>query len=113
MSALTLALWTGFTIGILFGITVQRTGFCLNSGFRGFWVTGDGRKLRGFALAIAVAVIATQAMEAAGIVDLRRSIYVASPVSWLMIPLGGILFGYGMIASNGCGARSLVLMGQG
>jgi uncharacterized membrane protein YedE/YeeE len=113
MSGLTLSLWAGFAIGIAFGVTGQRTGFCLNSGFRNYWLAGDGRKLRAFALALAVAILATQAIEAAGILDLHRSIYLSSPLSWLVIPLGGILFGYGMIASNGCGARALVLLGQG
>ncbi len=113
MSGLTLSLWAGLAIGIAFGITGQRTGFCLNTGFRGYWITGDGRKLRAFALALGVAVVGTQAIEAAGIIDLRRSIYVSSPLSWLVIPLGGVMFGYGMIASNGCGSRALVLLGQG
>jgi uncharacterized membrane protein YedE/YeeE len=113
MSPLMLSLWAGFVIGIFFGITVQRTGFCLNSAFRGVWIKGDGRKLAGFALAIALAVLATQFAEAAGLIDLRRSIYLSAPFSWLAIPLGGMLFGYGMITANGCGARSLVLLGQG
>lgn len=113
MSPLTLSLWAGFVIGILFGVTVQRTGFCLNTAFRGLLVTGDRRKLAGFALAMAVAVLGTQAAEALSLIDLRRSIYLSAPFSWLAIPLGGAIFGYGMIASNGCGARSLVLLGQG
>jgi uncharacterized membrane protein YedE/YeeE len=113
MSPLTLSLWAGFVIGIAFGVTVQRTGFCLNTAFRGLWVTGDLRKLSSFLLAMAVAVLGTQVSEALGLIDLRFSIYVSAPVSWLVIPLGGAIFGYGMIASNGCGARSLVLLGQG
>lgn len=113
MSPLTLSLWAGFIIGILFGITVQRTGFCLNSAFRGLLVTGDRRKLASFGLAMAVALLGTQVAEAFGLIDLRRSIYLSASFSWLVIPLGGAIFGYGMIASNGCGARSLVLLGQG
>lgn len=113
MSPLTLSLWAGFIIGIAFGITVQRTGFCLNTAFRGLLVTGDRRKVAGFALAMAVAVLGTQLSEAFGLIDLRRSIYLSAPLSWLVIPLGGVIFGYGMITSNGCGARSLVLLGQG
>ena len=27
--------------------------------------------------------------------------------------LGGLLFGYGMVLSNGCGSRALVLLGRG
>lgn len=113
MSPLTLSLWAGFVIGILFGITVQRTGFCLNTAFRGLLVTGDRRKFSAFLLAMAIAVLGTQISEAVGLIDLRRSIYLSAPLSWLVIPLGGAIFGYGMIASNGCGARSLVLLGQG
>lgn len=113
MSPLTLSLWAGFVIGIAFGVTVQRTGFCLNTAFRGLWVTGDTRKLSSFLLAMAVALLVTQASEATGLIDLRRSIYLSASFSWLVIPLGGAIFGYGMITSNGCGARSLVLLGQG
>jgi len=113
MSALTLSLWAGFVIGILFGITVQRTGFCLNTAFRGLLVTGDRRKLSSFLLAMAVALLATQLSEGVGLIDLRRSIYLSAPLSWLVVPLGGALFGYGMIAANGCGSRTIVLFGQG
>jgi len=108
-----MSLWAGLAIGAVFGATVQRTGFCLNSAFRGALVTGDNRKLASFGLAMAVALLSTQAIEASGLIDLRRSIYLSAPASWLVIPLGGALFGCGMIAANGCGPRALVLLGQG
>lgn len=113
MSPLTIALVGGFLIGATYGVTVQRTGFCLNSAFRGLLVTGDRRKLASFVLAMAVAVFATQVSAAFGLIDLRRSVYLSAPSSWLLIPLGGALFGYGMITANACGARALVLLGQG
>lgn len=113
MTPAVLTLWAGLAIGLVFGATGQITGFCLNRGLRGVFVTGDGTKIRAFALAIAVAMLGTQAAEAAGLVDLRISIYPAARFSWLLLPLGGALFGYGMIACNGCGARALVLLGQG
>lgn len=113
MSPLVLSLWAGLAIGAVFGVTVQRTGFCLNSAFRGALVTGDNRKLASFGLAMAIALLATQTLEASGLIDLRRSIYLSTPTSWLVVPLGGALFGYGMIAANGCGPRALVLLGQG
>lgn len=113
MSPLTIALLAGFLIGAAYGVTVQRTGFCLNSAFRGLLVSGDRRKLASFALAMAVAVVATQLSAAFGLIDLRRSVYLSAPSSWLLVPLGGALFGYGMITANACGARALVLLGQG
>jgi hypothetical protein len=106
MTPVALSLWAGFFIGIAFGATVQRTGFCLNTAFRGLLVTGDRRKFSGFLLAMAVAVLATQAFEALGLIDLRRTIYLSAASSWLAIPLGGAIFGYGMITANGCGAMT-------
>jgi uncharacterized membrane protein YedE/YeeE len=113
MNAVTLTLWAGFALGIAFGVTVQRTGFCLNTGLRGFWVSGDRRMIRSFALALAVAILLSQAIHAFGIADLQKSLYPRASISWLLMPLGGMLFGYGMVAANACGARSLVLLGQG
>jgi uncharacterized membrane protein YedE/YeeE len=113
MTSAALSLWAGFVIGLVFGATGQITGFCLNRGLRGLLVTGDGTKIRAFALALAVAILGSQAVDAAGLVDLRRSIYLGESFSWLLLPLGGLLFGYGMIAANGCGARALVLLAQG
>jgi hypothetical protein len=62
---------------------------------------------------MAAALLLTQFIEGVGLIDLRRSIYLSAPFSWLVIPLGGAIFGYGMIAANGCGSRTLVLFGQG
>src|SRR5690606_17743663 len=113
MTPAVLSLWAGFAIGLAFGAAGQVSGFCLNRGLRGWWVTGDGRKIRAFALALAVAILGTQIVDAAGLIDVRQSIYLGTGFSWLLMPLGGMLFGYGMIACNGCGARALVLLGQG
>jgi hypothetical protein len=113
MTPAVLSLWAGFALGLVFGATGQRTGFCLTRGLIGYWITGEGNKIRAFALALAVAVLGTQAADLAGLIDLRESIYLGASFSWLLLPLGGVLFGYGMVAANGCGARALVLLGQG
>lgn len=113
MTPAVLSLWAGFAIGLAFGATGQRTGFCLTTGLRGYLVTGDGNRLRAFAVALAIAILGSQAADAAGLIDLSQSIYLAPGLSWFLLPLGGLLFGYGMVAANGCGARALVLMGQG
>lgn len=70
-------------------------------------------KLRSFALALAVSLAGSQALGYAGLVKLGDSMYLANPFSWLLLPLGGLLFGWGMVLANGCGARTLVLLGQG
>ena len=65
----------GLLIGIAFGAVGLLSGFCLTSGLRNWWTQGDGRLIRTFALALAVAIAGTQALAAAGLVDLGQSIY--------------------------------------
>lgn len=108
-----LTLWAGLAIGLAFGIAARATGFCLVSGLRGWWVAGERTKIRAFALALAVAVAASQALDAAGLVDLRRSLYAQTTFAPAVILAGGLLFGYGMVLANGCGARALVLLPGG
>lgn len=105
--------WGGLALGLGFGIAGRLSGFCLLSGLRG-WMTGtDGRLLRAFALALAVAILGSQALQAAGVVDLSRSLYPRAAFPPLLVFGGGVLFGLGMVLANGCGARALVLLGGG
>src|SRR5690606_39232934 len=64
-------------------------------------------------LALVVAILGTQAVVALGMLDLSTAIYTTPTFSWLLVPLGGVLFGLGMTLANGCGARALVLLGEG
>jgi uncharacterized protein len=89
------------------------SGFCLMSGLRGWWAEGDGRLIRTYALALGVAVAGSQLLAASQLVDLGKSIYLQPSFSAPLMFFGGLLFGYGMVLSNGCGARALVLLGRG
>ncbi|MCE9665745.1 YeeE/YedE family protein [Halomonas sp. M5N1S17] len=113
MSHTELVVWSAVLIGLVFGATGQATGFCLMRGLANRWTLGDSRKLRSYALAMAVALLGSQALAMAGLVSLEDSLYANPAPSWLAIPLGGALFGYGMALANGCGARALVLLGSG
>ncbi len=113
MTHIALVLWLGLFIGLAFGAVGQATGFCLHRGLREQWNGTGGGKLAAFALALAVALAGSQALDAAGLVDLQQAPYTIPTSSWLLVPLGGVLFGYGMGLANGCGARALVLLGQG
>jgi uncharacterized protein len=106
-------LWLALAVGLAFGIAGQRSGFCLTSGLRDYLRNDDGRRLRAFTLAMAVALLGTQALTWTGVVDLGPSVYLQPTFSWLLVPLGGVLFGLGMVMANGCGARALVLLGTG
>ncbi|WP_431202071.1 YeeE/YedE family protein [Bradyrhizobium betae] len=100
-------------IGLIYGAVGLLSGFCLMNSMRGWLAGGDGRLVRTYALAIAVAIAASQFLAGSGIVDLGKSIYLQQSFSAPVLFLGGLLFGYGMVLSNGCGSRALVLLGRG
>jgi uncharacterized protein len=103
----------GLLIGLAYGAVGLLSGFCLLSSLRGWWAGGDGRLVRAYALAMGVAIAATQLLAAGGGVDLGKSIYLQPTFSAPLMFCGGLLFGYGMVLSNGCGSRALVLLGRG
>ncbi|MBW7961063.1 YeeE/YedE family protein [Bradyrhizobium sp. BR 10261] len=103
----------GLVIGLVYGAVGLLSGFCLMSSMRGWLAEGDGRLVRAYALAIAVAIVASQLLARSGMVDLGKSIYLQPTFSVPVLFLGGLLFGYGMVLSNGCGSRALVLLGRG
>ncbi|QOG19907.1 MULTISPECIES: YeeE/YedE family protein [Bradyrhizobium] len=103
----------GLVIGLIYGSVGLLSGFCLMSSMRDWLTKGDGRLVRSYALAIAVAIAASQFLAGNGTVDLGKSIYLQPTFSVPVLFLGGLLFGYGMVLSNGCGSRALVLLGRG
>lgn len=113
MTVANIVLISGFLIGVAFGAVGLLSGFCLTSGLRNWWTKGDGMLIRSFALALAVAIVGTQALAIAGIVDLGQSIYLQSSFSAPLLLIGGLLFGYGMVAANACVSRAWVLLGRG
>jgi hypothetical protein len=104
---------SGLLIGLAYGGVGLLSGFCLLSGLRGWWAAGDSRLIRTYALALAVAVSATQLLAVGSVVDLGKSIYLQPSFSAPLMFAGGLLFGYGMVLANGCGSRALVMLGRG
>jgi uncharacterized protein len=112
-SAANIVVYAGLLIGLAYGAVGLLSGFCLLSGLRGWWASGDSRLIRSYALALGVAIAAAQLLAAGGVVDLGKSIYLQPSFSAPLMFAGGLLFGYGMVLSNGCGSRALVLLGGG
>ena len=113
MSAASIVVLAGLVIGLVYGAIGLLSGFCMMSSLRGWWADGDGRLVRTYALAMGVAIAASQLLAASGVVDLAKSIYLQPAFSAPVMFVGGLLFGYGMVMSNGCGSRALVLLGRG
>ena len=106
-------LWAGFALGIAYGAAAQWSRFCLYRGLVNHWQKGDSVKLHAFMLAMAIALLTSQALQAFSGIDLTNTHYHQRSPSWPLLIGGGVLFGYGMHLANACGARSLVLLGSG
>src|SRR3546814_1972225 len=74
---------------------------------------GDGNRLRSWVLAMAVAILGSQLLQLAGLIDLKGAIYTTPNLGWLGAAIGGLLFGFGMVQAGGCGSRTLVRFGAG
>jgi uncharacterized protein len=113
MDSTNLVILAALVIGLIYGSVGLLSGFCLMSSLRGWWADGDGRLVRTYALAMGVGIAASQCLAAFELVDLGKSIYLQATFSAPLMFFGGLLFGYGMVMSNGCGSRALVLLGRG
>src|SRR6266566_4971541 len=113
MDPAAIVILSGLAIGLIYGAIGLVSGFCLMSSLRGWWADGDGRLVRTYALAMGTGVVASQLLATFDLVDLGKSIYLQPTFSAPLMFLGGVLFGYGMVMSNGCGSRALVLLGRG
>ncbi|MFW8592569.1 YeeE/YedE family protein [Cribrihabitans neustonicus] len=97
-------------IGILFGALAQVTRFCFRRALAG----EDRRQAAGvWAMALAAAVIGTQAAVAAGWIGFADHRLLAADLPVLAIATGGLMFGGGMILTRGCASRLFVLAGSG
>lgn len=103
----------GFLVGIVFGVMVNKTNFCTMGAISDWVNMGSKDRLRAWFLAIGVAILASQTLQAAGVVDLGEALYLTQNFGWLGHIFGGTLFGIGMTLSSGCGQRTLVRVGGG
>jgi len=103
----------GLLAGCVFGAVAQYTRFCTMGAIGDVVFQGDYRRWRAWVLAIAVAILGTQTLYGAGLIDVYQSLYLTPNLGWLGALMGGLVFGFGMTMSGGCGQRTLVRLGEG
>jgi len=112
-------LWSVFLLGMAFGVAARLGRFCLLRGLRQQMgrdtevAAGQVPALQAFALALAVALLASQGLQALGMLDLSQAAIARPSFSIAGVLIGGLLFGVGMVLARACGARSLVLLAGG
>ena len=102
-----------FVLAAVFGAVATRVNFCTMGAISDVVNFGDARRLRMWLLAIAVAIAGAAALQAAGLVDLSKTLYTGSRIGWLSLVVGGFLFGFGMTLGSGCGSKTLIRVGGG
>lgn len=119
LSVTTMVATAAFLAGLVFGATANKTNFCTMGGVSDMVLMGDGTRFRAWMLAIAVAMLGTQALHMMEFIDLTLApedggvIYLTTNLGWPGAILGGLMFGYGMTMAGGCGNKTLVRIGGG
>jgi uncharacterized membrane protein YedE/YeeE len=109
---------SGLLIGLMFGWTLQRGRFCINSAYREV-LFQDFTMFRAYLLAVAVAIIGSNLFEDLhwiGHVEsgtfVAGELYRQAFVPWANV-IGGYLFGMGIVLAGGCGSGILYRVGEG
>ncbi len=103
----------GFLLGLIAGFAARAATFCTLGAIADVVVVQNHRRLRAWALALAVALLGSQALQQFEVIDLDQSIYLALPFNVVTALTGGWLFGLGMALVGTCGFGTLIRLGGG
>lgn len=104
------SVFLALAIGLAFGVLAERSKFCLRSALVG---TARRASMGVWLIALAFAVIGTQAAVFAELISFDEHRFYASALPIAAILAGGFLFGAGMVLTRGCASRLTVLAGTG
>ncbi|MEA3499269.1 MAG: YeeE/YedE family protein [Campylobacterota bacterium] len=99
-------------IGFIYGVIAQRKQFCFSGGIKDLILFKHTRRTASLVVAITTAILSTQLISYIYDIDLIQTRYYLN-INYLFIILGGIMFGYGMMISDGCSSRHLIKIAQG
>ena len=103
----------GVAAGIVLGFVARLNRFCTLSALERYWYSGDATGLRTWVLAATVAMLATQALAAAGLADIRDSFYLRPYLGLTGAVFGGLMFGFGMAMVGTCAFGAVIRLGGG
>jgi uncharacterized membrane protein YedE/YeeE len=98
--------------GILYGVLAQRKQFCFSGSIKDFILFKHTRRTASLVVAISSVVIFTQLIAYFYNIDFTQTKYYVH-INYLFIVIGGLMFGYGMMISDGCSSRHLIKLAQG
>lgn len=102
----------GLVIGCVLGYAARRGRFCTLGALEDAVYGQDTRRLRAWALAIAVAMVGVHGLRLYGL-ELHRTLYASSQLAIGPLILGGLTFGFGMALVGNCAFGNLLRLGGG
>lgn len=103
----------GLITGFLIGFAVRRARLCTFGAVEDAIEGHDFRRLKIFGLSLAVALLGTQGLIAAGYLNPAETSYLPMRSAILSIALGSVMFGLGMALVGTCAFGSLIRLGGG
>lgn len=103
----------GLITGIIFGVSAQRSQFCLRAATVQFARGQLGDKVAVWFLTFSTAVVWVQGAQLLDLFNSADARQMAIPGSWSGAIIGGLIFGVGMVLARGCSGRLLVLAATG
>ena len=99
---------SGLFVGIAFGVLLQRTQFCFNSGFQNIFLQKNFRFLAALLIAVSIQAVGFFALAHFGLIRIPDH-----KVPILATLIGGFLLGSGMVICGYCASESWVRTGEG
>lgn len=103
----------GLTVGCAAGFAVQRARLCSFGALEDAFMGGNWRRMKAYGLALAIALVGTQALVLFAGFDPATTTYVPNRFAFAGAIAGAILFGLGMALVGTCAFGSLVRLGGG
>jgi uncharacterized protein len=104
---------SGALVGLMFGFMAQRSRFCARAAVLECCTGQPGDRFSVWWLAFGAALVGTQLLVLAGMLEPATSRFIANQGSLSGAMLGGLCFGAGMILTRGCASRLLILSANG
>ena len=108
-----LAALVGLATGLVLGLAARLGSFCTLGAIEAAFYGDDQRRARMWGVVLGTSITATFLLEAAGQIDLSRTIYHQFDWNPLGSIVGGLIFGYGMALAGNCGFGALARFGGG
>lgn len=103
----------GLATGIVFGVSAQRSRFCLRAACVEFARGQFGPRVAVWLLCFSTALVWVQGATLLGFMRADEARMMAVAGSWSGAVVGGLIFGAGMVLARGCPGRLLVLAASG